>query len=221
MIVSTPEPWQQWGASQVMRTNVVAGVVGPIQVQSNQLVKIAYGRPESWNFWFGARLISGPNGVPGSFTRAEVYFDLTTGLGRSAFKSFVGTPTTAQWSGGGFERYAFEWEATAPTGREIWTTEALAPNRYFRNVPPLTNTTGNAVPPEESASPIRTVVGQNIQVDARIFAISPAPGSPTVGQPVEIEVTAYFAPVSHVRPDWFRLDGPLDVQFPGAEVGHR
>lgn len=222
MLTPSQPPWHLWGGSQIIMTRVVAAVVGPIQLASNQLVKVSYGRPETWNWLLMARLIDGPQ-APGFTTRLEVYFDLTVGHGRTMVQTSDPntSPSSAILDIDTFEEYAFEWQASAPKNRRIYTTEVLAPNRIFRNFAPFTNDTGNAVPPEESASKISQLVAQEIQLQARIFAISPAPGSPTVGGLVTVEVSAFFAPQSHVRPDWFLLEKQLSEQFPGGEIGGR
>jgi hypothetical protein len=66
---------------------------------------------------------------------------------------------------------------------------------------------------------VTEIVAQDIQLNVRAqIGISGA----LVGYPYNAvcEVTALFAPKTHVRPDWYR-EGPQEVQFPGGEVGGR
>jgi hypothetical protein len=73
-------------------------------------------------------------------------------------------------------------------GDLLWTTTA--------NAPPIDN---SAVAPFPQ-NIVRQLVAQDIQVSADIV-YNPA----TPGATANVEVIAYFAPVSHVRPEWSTL----------------
>lgn len=224
-------PWHLWGNSLELTTLVQEAAPGiPIQPATGQLIKVSYKRPDTWNWLLSARLISGP---PSSQLAAvggvnlDIYFDLITGVGRSTVVmqklSGAGVNNFVAGVSRSFEKYEFFWDATLatfPAGAKIWTTEVLAPNRRFvaANAVPIPNGTGNAVPPAESATFIDHIVAQDIQLSCRVFA-SAQPGDTAIGQPIVLEVSAQFAPVVHVRPDWYQsARTPTEQRFPGAET---
>lgn len=208
-------PWHLWGNTQ--RIVVIMQTFAEPLPQQIQLIKVAYKRPETWNWLFSARLLSGEPSVA-FLQQVTVEFDLTVGIGRSAIQiagpgQFVGNGFNA------FERYQFVWGPAAgafPRNAHIYTTEVLAPNRRFSRDPPFEDQDGNAVPPAQSATTIRSIVAQDIQLNARVSAVT-LPGDASIGLPVEVEVSASFAPMTHVRPDWY-LQAPDEMVFAGGET---
>lgn len=221
-------PWHLWGNSETITTVVQEASSAPIVPSSAQLVKVSYKRPESWHWVFSSRLISGPAGslvTPAGAIFLTVFFDLIVGVGRSSIQmqqvGGAGFTTVVSANSRSFEKHEFFWDGAAggfPVGAKIWTTQALAPNRRFQTFAPISNSTGNAVAPLESASVVDQIVAQDIQLSCRVFASAFA-GDTAIGQPVVLEVSAQFAPLVHVRPDWARIRRPAAERFAGAETG--
>jgi hypothetical protein len=215
-------PWHLWGNSQTLDAVVQTAAAGQVQPTTGQLVKISYKRPESWHWILSSRLISGPSGdlvAPAGAVSINVYFDLIIGTGRSAIvlQGLTGVGFTSR----SFEQHTFQWDAAGggfPPGAKIWTTEVLAPARTFRTFPPFFNDTGNAVPPDESASVIDKIVAQDIQLSCRVFATTGIANA-ALGGTVQVEVSAAFAPAVHVRPDWYQRTAVSEAQFAGSETG--
>ncbi len=204
---ATVPPWHLWGNLQRQVTLVETSGAGR-QGNRQQLCKIGYGRPDTWRFYFSAQLIRGPANTAGLFTRVFVEFDVAIGAGRGATQMsqrlLAGVTTFA------FEQYVFQWGPATPAfpaGAMIWTTTAQSPNVGFLGDGPNVR----------DGRLVSLVPAESIQVECRIVALTTAPNVAAVGQEVEVEVSSYWAPNSHVRPDWFQ-DAPPEVQFPGGEV---
>jgi len=71
-------PWQLWGNIEVITGNF-GGVNN--RTSGKQLNKIAYKRPDSWHFFFTARLIDAPVAVNNTI---QISFDLILGAGRAS-----------------------------------------------------------------------------------------------------------------------------------------
>lgn len=186
-------PWHMWGNSQLISTTLSSGIFS--EGISGQLAKIAYGRPETWHFILSARFVSGTAAPLGTLLDLNIVFELTVGIGRSIFQTFQ------------FDSFRFRWEnANAPTNVVLWTTQVNAP-AMFQNV---------AVPLPADVRPVTQIVAQDIQLNFRAALLL---AGAAVGYPytASAEVSAFFAPKTHVRPDWQRK-GPEEMQFPGAEV---
>lgn len=221
-------PWHLWGNTLEIRTVVQEAALGvPIQPSTGQLVKISYKRPESWQWILSTRLISGPPGsiaAPDGSVSLTVLYDLITGIGRSTIimQKEVGVISAVGSRSKSFEQHNFFWDAGSggfPAGAKIWTTQVLAPPRTFQTFAPAQNTSGNAVAPGESASVIDRIVAQDIQLSCRV-SVTAQTGDTAIGQPVVLEVSAQFAPMAHVRPDWYQsARTPTEARFPGAETG--
>lgn len=183
-------PWHMWGGTTQLNVTSTPSLGA---VTSRQICRISYKRPETWSFFFGARVLSATGASP---LRIFVVFDLIIGIGRTMFD------TTATGGAIGnvpaFARFVFD------------TTIPIVP---VLNQPKYT-TTGRGPVHDDStplvlAPPIEWIAAQDIQCSAR--AILGAVGNAVV------ETTAWFAPRTHVRPDWF-LEKPAD-QFKGGEHG--
>jgi len=186
-------PWHLWGGTVQMEQAAIAAAQ---PVVSSQLAKIHYGRPETWAFFFGAKIIDGtpPTGAGDLLVKVDV--DVMIGVGRTFFDtqqpitSIVGTPAEVSL-------VQFFWRippSTVPTlGRAKWTQVGRTP---LLNDDVAT-----------SAEKVEYITAQDIQVQAKLSVLGAALGS------AKVAVTALFAPLSHVRPDWFKK------QFDGQELG--
>lgn len=174
-------PWHLWGSEQAV--SVPASVGTANSSSSAQLARINYKRPDTWTFFFLARLLAG---VPSGATQsAFVSFDLTLGAGRQS--------TTIQ----GFRVFSFVWTVNPPIGTQLYAS--TAPNAI--NV-------GSAAPVTDGF--IETFPASEIQCTANVTI-------PASNGAVTMSVGCYFAPRSHVRPDWYAAPHP---QFSGEEGGH-
>ena len=178
-----PPPWHLWGNSSE-NLALDAETLGSTG-QSAQLARIAYKRPETWHFAF--ELVALSMSQPENDFVLDVFFDLVIGVGRSKI------------SIEGFEHFTLS-SPGGPPGLiapfKMWSTEVLSPSRV-QVLPGLF--------PGTSPGKCDHVVAQDIQCNARAIFI----GSPV--NRIQLEVTALFAPKTHVRPEWF-------VQkFPGGE----
>ena len=195
-------PWHMWGNSQVLTTRQTAGGGVASTPDTQQLVRVAYKRPETWHWAFQSRLIAMPTpGLPGTFATLEVHFDLIMGIGRSSatFPDFE----VHTWS---FQNPAVPPTAAGAPGNILRSTTARGLRGY------AVNSAGTIT---ETESLISEIVGDDIQVQARLILTTS--GNGFTGS---AEVSAFFAPKNHVRPDWFR-DGPEELQYGGSEVEGR
>ncbi len=189
-------PWHLWGSTERLVQQAAPGAGFPQLTQ--QLVKINYARPETWNFVFSLTLLDGP--TAGALDTATLFaqFDVIVGVGRSA----IIIPT--------FEQLTISWSNSAPPrGQQMFTTSVQS-KRLFNQAPP-------AAPLLVRGSDIVNITAQDVQVVARVN-VTPTPG--LVGTTVTSEVSCHFAPQNHIRPDWY-LHAPPEVQFPGSETGGR
>jgi len=107
-------PWLMWGTNHQVRATTTLGLGQGVFTQ--QLARIDYARPDSWQFLFWAQL-NDFVGLAGSF--CDVFFDLTIGLGRSAVQV------------ASFEHFRWEHDGTLPTkGSVIFSTQAQGPLRF-------------------------------------------------------------------------------------------
>lgn len=174
---SGPPPWHMWGDTRVI--DVPTSIV-LLSTQTTQLARVAYGRPETFDFFFGARIIDVQ--TVATMGGVQIWFDVTIGLGRSHFE----LP--------GFEYFSWDWTVLpAPLNQPKYSTEVLGPIRVDAS-PTIENRIGE-------------ITAQDIQVSARIIYGSFGIPNSTA----KVEVTAFFAPRSHIRPEWFK------GEFPGGE----
>lgn len=183
-------PWHMWGNTQVIDTLTIGalGNLNPVP-KSGQLCKVSYGRPDTWHWVFSAKILSAPDAIAPSLAAVVVVFDLIVGIGRSNIQ----LPD--------FETFTINYPGVAPK-TPFYSTQALGPNRVLTPTPPAV-----AIP-----NVISEIAAQDIQVLTRVLAFHTA-----ADLPVQIEVSAHFAPKNHIRPDWYRL-GPEEVAFPGSET---
>lgn len=192
-----------WGTSVRLGANKIG--VG------QQLTKIDYKRPDTWSFWFGASIVSGVVNANVDDQLVGVHIDIMTGVGRSMFL----TEQRGQIPGAPPDPLAyltlnsfcsFQWVIPPGTiaGRQLqnfkYTTQVQTP---------LTDDDD-----ANSAKLVEWIPASNINVQCSAVTVQRS-GDPA--NPVEVEVHAYFAPRSHVRPDWFQDDSEL--QYLGEETG--
>lgn len=195
-VAAPTPPWHLWGSSVQLTAAVTAG--NAVGQASDQLAKVDYRRPETWSFWFGAKMING-NPILSTGVLVQVWIDVIVGVGRSQFD-------TRQPDAIGFGLFpgrsfcSFAWDIP------------LGPGTNILDQPAKYATSGGGVVLDDRDTTIvprvEWIPAQSIQCNARL-AIT------TVANPQEVtvEVSGYFAPRTHVRPDWF-----LET-FGGQETG--
>lgn len=194
-------PWHMWGNSQTIRVNA-STTDTTAAVGSGQLVKISYKRPETWHFLLVARIVDAPRVVLSNELEVTVDFDVITGIGRSQQKLQ------------NFDRFNWGWiqGQSPPSDKVLWTTQVRTPALRMVFDPD----SGEYVDVADSIRPSVEIVGQDLQVMCRVglFMRGINEGDQSFA---DIEVSAFFAPKTHVRPDWF-VNGPPELMFPGAET---
>lgn len=190
-------PWHMWGDTGVLESTINALGVTTIVGQA-QFARINYRRPETWSFFLFAELTSGP--VP-AVNPAQLFvrIDLSHGIGRSMHQ-------TQGREGSVNESFAF-FRFNVPLGQQ--PGNQAANRKYVTSVQsPLTDDLVAT-----SSRIIDWIPAQDIQVSARLqIEGTTDPGT------YRAKVGAFFAPRSHIRPDWF-ADGPRATQFRGDETG--
>jgi hypothetical protein len=202
--VNPVAPWHMWGNTIRVSLPLVAPpaprTIG--SVENVQVAKVEYRRPETWSFFLAGRII---NGVTSDVDRILIaQLNLYLGVGRSIFLAKGLLPS----AGVGQQAFvSFRWDIPAGTV----PTETTNASRWTTSVtsPALDDSVAT------STHEIRWFPSENIQVDASA-QLTVANGS-LLDNSIDIELTAYFAPRTHVRPDWFSDDDSVP-QFPGGEV---
>lgn len=199
-------PWLLWGNTQRVQVRPNVGV----QANLNTLVRVSYGRPETWHFLLSATLLSAVDGNPAvDVSSAGAEFALYTGIGRSLIK--IPTLYTFGWNWG-----LGQPAVAAPVNLPEWT------NQSYQSRPDSSSiffdfATDVEVYRVETITGTDKFIGQDITIVANVYFNTTVAGA----DPAEIEISAQVAPAVHVRPDWSRMDvGPAE-QFPGGEVGGR
>ena len=168
-----PPPWHLWGDTKNVIVENSYGVT--VNYVTQQLAKVSYGRPETWDFMFAARIINfEPDDTAG---KIEVAFDVTIGLGRSLLEM------------PGFETFMWSWtSAPSPLNQVKYSAEVYGPSRTDIPIPPATTIPTNV---------ISEVTAQDIQVQARVTYT----GGTIFPKRATVEVTSFWAPRSHIRPE--------------------
>lgn len=195
-------PWHMWGNKKLISVHIAAGQNQT--VVSEQLTRTQYKRPDTWSFLLGARLIAGATDNP---VDVDVFVDfvLIPGIGRSSIEidDRAPLPLPPPLGPGGFSpafcRFVFRWAggAVIPIGQLKWATSVPSP--LFDDADASSSFLVDHFPAED------------FQSSSRVGVLLSAPAVADV----TVEVHAYFAPRSHVRPDWVS-DGD---QFLGGEIG--
>lgn len=155
---------------------------------STQLARVSFKRPDTWSFLLVASLIQCPVIPAGGPRVMQVFFDLTLGVGRSS--------TTIQ----GFRKFQIDFQVGGPAPAlpvSFWTT--TAPNvEAFDQATGVFATDGNVL----------DFPTEDIQCQARIVSNL---------SPITVSVGSYFAPRTHIRPDWFSPEA--NERFNGERKG--
>jgi hypothetical protein len=183
--ISGSVPWRMWGETQNVE---VASSGGLVTREEKQILRINYARPESWCFVLGAEMLE-TTGQSAVGTFVTVSYKISLGVGRSVI-------TIPDW-------HVFTWDYNAATistlnGTVLWTNSVVNRIRAEGN--------GTDPPQFDDEQWLDTIVAQDIQL-AAIVAVDSA-GEPTRAK---VAVHAYFAPKTHIRPEWFIRE------FPGNE----
>lgn len=187
-------PWHMWGTSVAVPVRTPGGGLAG-SASSAQLARINYRRPETWSFLLTARILDlrDTSGAPdpADTLLVQVTFFVQIGVGRSVFI----TPQPNLAAG-------FFSVPQTPFGQFIWRAipQNVAPENIPYNPRWVTETFGS--PQDDSQeidtrSACRWFPAQDIQAGAIIGINAQDPWEATV------EVGAYFAPRTHVRPDWY------------------
>jgi hypothetical protein len=184
-------PWHMWGNTARLELQSTPNFGG---MATKQLVKINYKRPETWSFFFGARVINAASG--GAVLGVHVAFDIIIGVGRTMFSTTPNAPPGVNALGTTVPAFVrFRFDVGIPIvpllNQPKWTTTGQPP--VMDDSTPLVLT-----------PPVEWLPAQDIQCTVRA-------GLQNVGT-ATVEVTSWFAPRSHVRPDWF------NEQFLGGET---
>ena len=167
----------------------------PIVPATSQLAKVNYGRPDTWRFLFGVTVNECPEADPGEPVLIRVDFDVIVGLGRSMLQ--MPTPTFPPPVG--FCQFLISYGPAPINGQTRWTTVTRAPQ--------LDDIAVAGFRPE-----LDQIVAQDIQCSARVLAVATEETTP-VGAPLHVTLHSYFAPNTHIRPEWF------EANFRGNEQG--
>jgi hypothetical protein len=157
-----------------------------------QAVKLNYRRPDSFQFFFHCQIIQGPNVVPiGGIL--SVTFDVILGVGRSAVNTAQSDTTLDSFA-------IFNWTLTGGAGTPMnpkWTTATQTQQMRDNDA--------------TSRMVCDSFVGEDINGSVRAE-------TSIVTEVWKVAATAYVAPRTHIRPDWFG-DGPNGKRFIGGELG--
>lgn len=192
------EPWHMWGNTVQVNPTRGAGAAGVIGNGTAQLFRVSYRRPETWSFFVAARIISGVTTDVDAGLKIAV--DFMPGVGRTFFD-------TADLYEGTLPLHVpfvyFFWSFPAGSNPADGHTKKWT----CRTHTPLLDDSD-----ADSAQILECFPAQNIQakVQSRIWWSQVS----AVNQSIVAEVSAWVAPRTHVRPDWFSDN----QQFLGAET---
>jgi hypothetical protein len=148
-----------------------AGVPPP----SQQLIRVNYKRPDTWNFFLHARIAQAAVGGPAGAV-LRIFFHLILGVGRSSVE--VTNFATMEWT----------WIAAGtPPTFALYTTATR---------------TRLLIPGDPTSFEItRDFPAQDIQMYCTGFYENP----PLVGaaDTAKVAMTAYVSPKTHLRPEWY------------------
>lgn len=187
-------PWLLWGDKETVKVSTAPGSFQT--ARPFQLSKIQYGRPDTWKFFLGAQVVKPPAPNLATQVLVDIDFDIMIGVGRSRFDTNYERTTNFQH----FVTFSYVYAGGA-SPRDLgprYATEVLAP--------PIST----AVPGVRQL--IREFPAESIQCSGQVRV--------TTFEVVDIavEMTAFFSPQTHIRPDWYQVDG---TPFAGGETGGR
>lgn len=210
-------PWHMWGSSELCTIPIVGGAGAIVRASTvNQLARVNYGRPDTWGFFFASRLLAAPDGNALQKSSIAVFFDLIIGVGRSSWDTSSGSGTrtgSAVLPVQTFATQAYYWAGppdpdphspNPPIGANLWTTQTRSPIQDPNDL----------FDPAPVRLPCDSFPAQDIQCSVRVFYSGLASSNP-----VQLEIASFFAPKTHIRPEWYtdhQGDGP---RFRGLEQG--
>lgn len=198
-------PWHMWGNSQTIELFLPA-TESQVPAVKGQLTRIAYGRPETWNWLFTARVVSADDADVGEPLQISIVWELTVGIGRSMQQNL------------GFDSWAILW------GNPPLFPSLVGPRTLLWSTTTFQTTIIRPIygfdPLLQPRNEIREIVAQDIQLNVRAVLSSPVTPRANDKRAV-LEIGAQWAPKTHIRPDWLLIDVPPEAQFPGGEVGAR
>lgn len=115
-------PWLMWGNAEQIAFVAATGTEGIEVPVPNQLLRIDYGRPETWRFLFVATILGAK--LESEIAHLTVDFDLVPGLGRAQSKLTS------------FETFTFDLADLRP-GVQKWSTSVIGPLRKADDDPAL------------------------------------------------------------------------------------
>jgi hypothetical protein len=190
-------PWHLWGNTQTI-ISPPSGAFNVVNSSNpNEMVRICYKRPETWHWVFQTRLVDMPTPpIPTSNFNISARYDVTIGIGRSVIimRDFE------------VHTWGIRNPALPPIGDYMRSTTAVSKRSYIDD---------DSAAPVLQVTEISQLVAQDIQVQCRVEVSGSG-----VGATGTLEVSAMFAPKTHVRPDWL-ADGPPELQFAGEETAGR
>ena len=164
-------PWLTWGNTQILS---VVGIPLAASISPYvQLVNLRYGRPETWRFFFAAKLLSTSDGNPPVVT-PTIEFQVTIGNGFTTF--------TADF----FQTFEFEIGAQLGDVRMCTSVQQHNANTFFTS------------PGPKAPNLIELIPAQDLYIAARLVT----EGSIGDGIRLDMSATAMVAPNVHVRPGW-------------------
>lgn len=198
MALTGQPPWHLWGTSEVVDLPVVGGGL-PAPVTGEQLARVNYKRPETWAFFLFARLVGSTPTVATNPIIVTVNIDVSFGIGRSVFQTEGNIPVGSDLaSASSFQQFRFQIGTGSPiTGAKYATVG---------RTPVLDDVAGGA------GGVVEKLVFESCQCSFRAIA------SGVGAQRVQVRVGAFFAPLNHVRPDWFTIGSAMRA-FLGGETG--
>lgn len=189
LAINPDPPWKMWGGAQVASITSTGGA-GNAVVESHQLARVNYKRPEAWHFLFSGRLIQAPDTGALESVTVTLIFDLIVGIGRT----IIQLPQ--------FERLQWAWSNGEAAPKTVVLTSDAGLGTRLR-------ASGGALTTHD----IDQIVAQDIQCNCRVAVLSTG-----FNATCDIEFGAMFAPKVHVRPDWF-LKAAAVQKFRGDELG--
>lgn len=211
---ATVPPWHLWGNSaQAVVPPSSLFVSDPSRTfVSSTIVKVAYGRPETWRFQYGAELVSGPTVGIGITAETNIDFTLITGVGRAVMRRRLDLGRDIfnyRWGGGITPE-------SPPVGLSTWINAMPSGMRTEDIVTDIaTNTEVQRI---DRGIATDHFVAETITVEATCnFIVSlPLPLPATLG-PLVLNLNFQLSPITHVRPDWYEIE-PV---FAGGETEGR